>query len=99
ESFDDFVTRMDGRAINKRVLEHLVKTGAFDYSGASRKKLFEGIDAAMAQVAAQARDRAAGQHSFFDMFATEPPARNLKSQISDLKSSSAAAADDFPSSE
>ncbi|HTO02161.1 MAG TPA: DNA polymerase III subunit alpha, partial [Opitutus sp.] len=33
--FDDFITRVDGRAINKRVLEHLAKTGAFDFSGAS----------------------------------------------------------------
>ncbi len=28
--FADLVRRVDGRAINKRVLEHLVKTGAFD---------------------------------------------------------------------
>jgi DNA polymerase-3 subunit alpha len=65
--FADFAKRIDGRAINKRVLEHLVKTGAFDYSGASRKELFDGIDTALAGAAAQARDRAAGQHSFLDM--------------------------------
>ncbi|MCR6657612.1 MAG: DNA polymerase III subunit alpha [Opitutus sp.] len=77
-SFDDFVKRVDGRAINKRVLEHLVKTGAFDFSGAPRKPLFDGIDAALAGAAAQARDRAAGQHSFLDMF-TEEPAPKKKS--------------------
>jgi DNA polymerase-3 subunit alpha len=49
-----------------------VKTGAFDFSGASRKQLLEGIDAALAAAAAQARDRAAGQHSFLDMLADEP---------------------------
>ena len=27
-SFEDFISRVDGRAINKRVLEHLAKTGA-----------------------------------------------------------------------
>ncbi|MEY4940120.1 MAG: hypothetical protein RIQ93_1855, partial [Verrucomicrobiota bacterium] len=69
--FGDLVQRVDGRAINKRVLEHLVKTGAFDFSGASRKQLFEGIDAALSGAAAQARDRAAGQHSFLDMLAEE----------------------------
>ena len=99
ENFDDFISRMDGRAINKRVLEHLVKTGAFDYSGASRKKLFDSIDAAMAQVAAHARDKAAGQHSFFDIFneSPAPQARTpaLNSQPSTLNSSD----DDFPSSE
>ena len=101
EDFDDFVTRMDGRAINKRVLEHLVKTGAFDYSGASRKKLFEGIDAAMAQVAAQARDRAAGQHSFFDMFNEEPAAKKNGSsgKIENRNSRIENPDDDFPSAE
>jgi DNA polymerase-3 subunit alpha len=83
--FDDFIGRVDGRAINKRVLEHLVKTGAFDFSGVPRKKLFDGIDAAMSAIAAHARDKAAGQHSFMDMMLEEAPApstANLKSQIS-----------------
>ncbi|WP_457795274.1 DNA polymerase III subunit alpha [Horticoccus sp. 23ND18S-11] len=96
--FADFAKRIDGRAINKRVLEHLVKTGAFDYSGASRKQLFDGIDAALAGAISAARDKAAGQHSFLDMLAApEPAARNLKSQIPDLKSS--AGAEDFPPAE
>lgn len=72
--FADFVARVDPRALNKRVLEHLVKTGAFDFSGAPRKALFEGIDAALAGAAAAARDKAAGQHSFLDLLAEDPPA-------------------------
>ncbi len=71
--FEDFVSRVDARALNKRVLEHLVKTGAFDFSGAPRKPLCDGLDAALATVAAAARDRAAGQHSFLDALA-DPPA-------------------------
>ncbi|HZZ57603.1 MAG TPA: DNA polymerase III subunit alpha [Opitutaceae bacterium] len=67
ESFDAFTGRVDGRAINKRVLEHLVKTGAFDFTAQPRKRLFDGIDAALSAVAAHARDRAAGQHSFLAM--------------------------------
>ena len=70
--FEDLVRRVDGRAINKRVLEHLVKTGAFDFSGASRKKLFDNIDSSIAGAASQARDRAAGQFSLLDMLAEEP---------------------------
>ncbi|MFM9093110.1 MAG: DNA polymerase III subunit alpha, partial [Verrucomicrobiota bacterium] len=61
--FEDFARRIDGRAINKRVLEHLVKTGAFDYAGAPSRALFDGIDGALAAAAAAARDRAAGTHS------------------------------------
>ncbi len=71
--FADFISRVDARALNKRVLEHLVKTGAFDFSGASRKALFDGIDAAMSGVAATARDKAAGQHSFLDMLGEDAP--------------------------
>ncbi|MDO8542439.1 MAG: DNA polymerase III subunit alpha [Opitutaceae bacterium] len=73
--FADLARRVDGRAINKRVLEHLTKTGAFDFSGAPRKQLFDGIDSALAGAAAQARDRAAGQHSFMDLLAEDPAPR------------------------
>jgi DNA polymerase-3 subunit alpha len=74
--FEDFVRRVDTRALNKRVLEHLVKTGAFDFSGAPRKRLFDGIDAALGAASAHARDRAAGQDTFLDMLAdAAPPAR------------------------
>jgi DNA polymerase-3 subunit alpha len=73
--FEDFVSRVDSRALNKRVLEHLVKTGAFDFSGAPRKPLFDGIDAALSAVASHARDKAAGQNNFLDMLAPEPPKR------------------------
>ena len=71
--FADFAKRVDGRAINNRVLEHLVKTGAFDFTGAPRKQLFDGIDAALAGAASAARDKAAGQHSFLDLLAEEAP--------------------------
>jgi DNA polymerase III subunit alpha len=79
--FTDFVERVDSKALNKRVLEHLVKTGAFDFSGASRKKLFDGIDAALATAAANARDRAAGQSGFFDMLAEDTPAPAKKAVV------------------
>jgi len=71
--FEDFATRVDGRAVNKRVLEHLVKTGAFDFSRAGRRHLFDGIDAAIAASSAHARDRAAGQDNFLGTLA-EPKA-------------------------
>jgi len=76
KDFADFTARVDARALNKRVLEHLVKTGAFDFSGAPRKQLFDSIDSAIAGAAAHARDKAAGQHSFLDALAEDPPAQN-----------------------
>ena len=74
--FDDFIRRADTKALNKRVLEHLVKTGAFDFCGASRKKLFDGIDSALAAASSQARDRAAGQNTFLDMLTEAPSPRS-----------------------
>ncbi|MEY2879543.1 MAG: hypothetical protein RLZZ15_1923 [Verrucomicrobiota bacterium] len=105
--FADFAQRVDGRAINKRVLEHLVKTGAFDFSGAARKPLFDGIDAAIAGAASAARDRAAGQHSFLDAFA-EPAAKSRADSPSTVRGSapgsrpsalSSSAASDFSAPE
>ena len=43
--FREFLLRVDSRALNKRVLECLVATGAFDYSGADREELYYQIDA------------------------------------------------------
>ena len=97
KDFDDFVTRVDGKAANKRVLEHLVKTGAFDFSGEPRKVIFERIDAAMSAAASDARDRAAGQNSFFDVLAEpEPPARPSANGTSPVPHQDAA---DFTSAE
>ncbi|HZP60612.1 MAG TPA: DNA polymerase III subunit alpha, partial [Opitutaceae bacterium] len=45
--FADFLLRVDARALNKRVLENLVATGAFDFSGAPREVLFAQIDDAL----------------------------------------------------
>jgi DNA polymerase-3 subunit alpha len=73
KDFSDFTSRVDARALNKRVLEHLVKTGAFDFSGAPRKPLFDSIDSAISGAAAHARDKAAGQNTFLDMLAEDAP--------------------------
>ncbi len=43
--FRDFLLRVDSKALNKRVVECLVATGAFDFSGADREELYYQIDA------------------------------------------------------
>ncbi len=37
----DFVSRVDGRKVNKKVLECLIKAGAFDFTGTKRDELLE----------------------------------------------------------
>jgi len=86
--FEDFIQRVDPKALNKRVLEHLVKTGAFDFSGASRKRLFDGIDGALATASSQARDRAAGQNTFLDLLAEPAPAPRRTAKAADERAAS-----------
>ncbi|MDQ5980176.1 MAG: polymerase subunit alpha, partial [Verrucomicrobiota bacterium] len=99
KDFADFTARVDARALNKRVLEHLVKTGAFDFSGSPRKPLFDSIDAAIAGAAAHARDKAAGQNTFLDMFAEEKPAKNGAGTPSSRNDAGTASAADFSAAE
>ncbi len=73
-SFDEFLERMDSRAVNRRVLECLVKTGAFDFSLEPRGAIFHRLEEAMNYAAARQRDKEAGQNSFFDMLEEETPA-------------------------
>lgn len=64
----DFCLRLLGsQAINKRVLESLVKCGAFDSFGMHRARLFGGIDIALTRVSARLKDQKSGQRNMFDM--------------------------------
>ena len=71
KSLEDFCGRVDSRKTNKKVLESLVKCGAFDWTGLERSQLFSQVDAALAASAAAHKDRAIGQVSLFDNFAAE----------------------------
>jgi DNA polymerase III subunit alpha len=65
-SVEDFCTRLDSRIANRKMLESLIKAGAFDFLGRDRSELFNCIDDAMSASAAAQRDRIAGQVSLFD---------------------------------
>jgi DNA polymerase-3 subunit alpha len=65
EGLLDFCSRADGRRVNKRVVEALVKAGAFDFEKKPRKQLFENIAFAMECGAKTQRDLSLGQGSLF----------------------------------
>jgi DNA polymerase-3 subunit alpha len=65
-SLEDFCTRLDSRVANRKMLESLVKSGAFDFVGQDRAELFGCIDDAVGASVAAQRDRLAGQVSLFD---------------------------------
>lgn len=69
---DEFLERMDSKAVNRRVLECLVKTGAFDFSLEPRGAIFVRLEESINYAAARQRDKEAGQNSFFDMLADAP---------------------------
>ena len=65
-SLEDFCARLDSRVANRKMLESLIKAGAFDFLGGDRSELFNCIDDAVTASAAAQRDRIAGQVSLFD---------------------------------
>src|SRR5881296_2287841 len=65
-SLEDFCARLDSRIANRKMLESLVKSGAFDFVGKDRAELFGCIDDAVSASIAAQRDRLAGQGSLFD---------------------------------
>jgi DNA polymerase-3 subunit alpha len=83
-SLEDFCARLDSRIANRKMLESLVKSGAFDFVGKDRAELFGCIDDAVSASVAAQRDRLAGQVSLFDE-ATAPTTsrRRLASRWSD----------------
>src|SRR3954462_2949886 len=66
KSLDDFCGRLGTRVANKKMLESLIKAGAFDFLGRERADLFACIAEALGGAAVAPRDRAAGQVSLFD---------------------------------
>jgi DNA polymerase-3 subunit alpha len=63
----DFTERVDPQAVNKRALESLVKCGALDSTGASRKGMLECLEQALAWGQKQQSDKLLGQGSIFDL--------------------------------
>ncbi len=61
----DFCERVDLRKVNRKVLECLIKAGAFDFTQVARKRLFDSIDKALERGQSEQRDRAVGQISLF----------------------------------
>ncbi|WP_028582917.1 DNA polymerase III subunit alpha [Desulfogranum mediterraneum] len=69
-SLDDFCSRIDGSRVNRKVVESLIKAGAFDSMGGKRAQYMEVLDQALEQAKAIQRDRLSGQMSLFGLAAT-----------------------------
>ncbi|MCD7746467.1 MAG: DNA polymerase III subunit alpha [Lachnospiraceae bacterium] len=71
-SLQDFVERVSGKKdVNKRTIEGLIKAGALDCFGATRKQMLMGYTEILDHVAAQKKDSVSGQISLFDLMGEE----------------------------
>ncbi|MHB8643294.1 MAG: DNA polymerase III subunit alpha [Gaiellaceae bacterium] len=68
----DFTERVDPTVANKRALESLVKCGAFDSTGASRRGMFEALENALSFGQRAQTDRLIGQDSLFGEMEEKP---------------------------
>ena len=71
-SLFDLCRRVDLGKVNRRVLESLVKGGAFDWEGVPRSCLFKAINQAIEIGQSISRDRVCGQQSLFKFAEDEP---------------------------
>jgi DNA polymerase-3 subunit alpha len=67
KDLNDFFERVDTKKLNKKVIECLIKAGAFDGLGAHRAQLLEGYSVFLERADVLRRDREVGQGSFFDL--------------------------------
>ena len=62
----DFCARVDGRCVNKKAIEALIKCGAFGSTGATRKGMLQVLEQAQAAGQKSQQDAQIGQGSIFD---------------------------------
>src|SRR6185436_10777147 len=67
KSIFDFCERVDSRTVNKRVIESLIKAGAFDSVSPARALLYNNIDRAMDWGQRKQREKEVGQGGLFGM--------------------------------
>jgi DNA polymerase-3 subunit alpha len=70
-SIYDFCARVDSSLVNRRTLEALIKSGAFDSTRDTRRGMLEALPAAVAWGERRRRDHAQGQGGLFDVLAAD----------------------------
>ena len=70
-SVEEFFDVVDLRRVNKKVIECLIKAGAFDGFGFHRAQLFKGFEKFVDSAELKRQDREVGQESLFSMVAEE----------------------------
>lgn len=66
-SLEEFCRRMNGRELNRRAVESLIKAGAFDSLGTHRRAMLQMLDLILDGIAADTRGGVVGQLDLFGM--------------------------------
>ena len=74
-SLKDFIYRIDSKELNKRVVENLIKSGAFDSLPGNRKQKLMVYAELMERKNKEQKSEVAGQMSLFDLIEPETAAR------------------------
>jgi DNA polymerase-3 subunit alpha len=78
KNFEDFILRIKHKDLNKKSIESLIKSGAFDSLGIERKQALENIDDILKFVNASKRSTENAQNSLFGAAIIPPAALKLK---------------------
>ncbi len=65
KSLEDFCRRMSGKELNRRAVESLIRSGAFDGTGVKRRAMMLMLDAVLEGIAGEGRRNIAGQYDLF----------------------------------
>ena len=71
KSIVDFIERVSGKEVNKRTIESLIKSGALDGLGGTRKQLMQVYAGIVERVASEKKSSISGQMSLFDLMGEE----------------------------
>ncbi|MDI6731703.1 MAG: DNA polymerase III subunit alpha [Candidatus Margulisbacteria bacterium] len=81
QSLADFFKRVDTRVVNKKVMESLIKVGAFDSFGQGRAYLLATFAKVLERVNAEEKERASGQGALFELAVSCQPSAVSQDEI------------------
>lgn len=76
KDFNEFCKRLDSKDLNKRIIESLIKCGAFDEIGDNRASLLLGYEKLLESISMDRKKNLAGQVSLFDGFEMDDSINN-----------------------
>ena len=83
-TLEDFCSRIDPSRVNRKVIESLIKAGAFDSLKCKRSQLMEALDVTLEQAKAIQRDRLSGQMNLFSLAGDEDSKAETELQFPDM---------------